>query len=128
MENILERLIPGERISFGELDEHGNPAERSRHSHPYSYSQFVQWRGGKNSEANGSVYSDRLYQWDHAKHDELCEKHFGDRGQYWHDRAPEKIEAFLRDYEDSPSLKLIYIMQGCNVSSGFPVWLFNFHA
>lgn len=106
------------------VDEHGNAVERTPQTNPYNYDSFLMWRGGANKEANGCVYSDRLFQWDHEKHDRLCQKHFGNRGQYWDNRDIEKIEAFLRDYNDDPKLKLIYIMQCCNQSSGYPCWAF----
>lgn len=47
-----------------------------------------------------TIYTDRLYQWDHEKHDRLCKKHFGDTGQVWRYRDPEAIEAFLCDWLD----------------------------
>ncbi len=111
----------------GKVDEHGNPVKRTKQSHPYSYDGFVQWRGGENKEANGTIYSDRLLQWDYEKHNELCEKHFGNKGQYWDARHPEKIEAFLRDWVDDQNLKLIFVMEYCNVSSGYPCWRFDYH-
>jgi hypothetical protein len=107
------------------VDEHGNPVERTKEMYPYSYDGFVIWR--TEGKANDTIYSDRLLQWDFAKHDRLCMKHFGNKGQYWSDRPPEKIEAFLRDWCDNPKLKLIFIMQYCNVSSGFPCWRFDFN-
>jgi hypothetical protein len=30
--------------------------------------------------------------------------------QYWYDRTPEKIEAFLRDWYDAPELKLVFVL------------------
>lgn len=118
----------GETVYTGYIDENGHPVERTPHTHPYSYDMYVQWRGLPNKGVNGSIYSDRLLQWDWDKHNELCRKHFGNEGQYWSDRDPEKIQDFLRDWCQDPGLKLHYIMQGCNVSNGFPVWCFLFHS
>lgn len=108
-------------------DEHGKPVERTKFSHPYSYDGFVLWRGGCNEDANNTVYSDRLLRWDREKHDELCTKHFGNKGQHWEHRKPKKIEAFLRDWTDCPDLKLILVMEYCNQSNGYPCWRFDFY-
>lgn len=109
------------------VDENGKPVKKTVFSHPYSYDGFVTWRGGKNSEANNTIYSDRLWQWDYKKTDELCMKHFGDKSQYFSGRSPEKVEAFLREYTGQKELKLIYIMEYCNQSSGYPYWRFEYH-
>ncbi len=108
------------------IDEDGNAIERTPESHQYSYDPYVTWRGGENEEVDDVVYSDRLHQWDGKKYDELCKKHFGDEGQWFSGRTPESIEAFLRDYNNNQNIKLILIMQGCNVSSGYPFWTFHF--
>ncbi len=118
----------GETVYTGYIDENGRPVERTPHTHPYNYDSFLMWRGLPNKGANSSIYSDRLLQWDWDKHNELCRKHFGDEGQYWNDRDPEKIEAFLQDWCDDPRLKLHYIMQCCNQSSGYPLWCFVFYS
>lgn len=47
----------------------------------------------------------------------------GDRGQYFNNRKPEEIEKFLSQYLTN-RIKLTAIMEGCNVSNGFPYWIF----
>ncbi len=111
----------------GNVDEFNNPVKRTKRSHPYSYDGFVQWRGSPNGEANGTIYSDRLLQWDFDKHDELCMKHFGNKHQYWDTRNPKKIEAFIRDWVDDQTVKLTLVMEYCNASSGYPVWRFDYY-
>ncbi len=115
---------------FGLADEHGNPVAKTPFTHPYNYDDFVSWRGGPNERVNGSTYSDRLRQWDEKKYNELCLKHFGNTGHqfYLNDRKPKQIEAFLRDYTNDQGLELIYIMQGCNKSSGQPIWTFLYRS
>lgn len=110
---------------LGPVDEYGKPVSRTKSSHPYSYDGFITWRGGENEEVNDTTYSDRLFQQDFRKYDQLCDKHFGDKSQYFSRREPEKIEAFLRDWYNKPKLKLIFIMEYCNVSSGYPLWRFG---
>lgn len=111
---------------FSEVDLDGNPVERSRASHPYPYSPYVMYRNGGNEEIKTCVYSDRLFQWDSKKYNELCEKHFGNTGQHFSSRSPDTIEKFLKDYMDDQSLKLIVIQEGANMSSGYPYWVFHY--
>lgn len=109
------------------VDEFGNPVSRTKQTHPYSYDGFVLWRGGENNEATATVYSDRLLQWDYEKHNKLCMKYFGDEAQLWWDkRSPQQIEKFLRDWFDNENLKLVLIMEYCNISNGYPCWRFDF--
>lgn len=72
------------------------------------------------------VYSDRLFQWNYEKYNTLCQKHFSDRSQYWSDRAPENIEAFLREYFDKPLLALQTIHEYTNNATSYPVWQFGY--
>jgi len=109
------------------IDEHGNTVKRTKHTHPYNYDGHVIWRDGENAEADDTIYSDRLLQWDYDKHNRLCEKHFGNQGQRWNNRDPKKIESFLRDWCDNQKLKLVFIMEYCNQSSGYPCWRFDFN-
>jgi hypothetical protein len=103
----------------------GNPVEKSKYDYPYSYSSYVEWRNGENSEITDSVYSDRLFQWNPEKYNRLCQKHFGNQAQTFSGRKPEDIERFLSEYLGI-NLKLIVILQGCNQSSGYPFWSFHF--
>ena len=122
-------------VSFGEYGNPyispytGEPIDRTPVTHPYSFDDYILWtKPGltrkKAIQGTGSAYSDRLFQWDPAKHDRLCKEHFGDRAQQWGNREPAKIEAFLRDYHDDPSITLTMIVASCNQSSGFPLWAF----
>lgn len=120
-------LNNGMIISYGNVDLDGRPVHRTKEDFPYSYDGFVIWRAGENSEIKSCVYSDRLYQQDYKKFNKLCKKHFGDEGQYFDRRNPEKTEEFLRDWFDKPNLRLIVIMQWCNASSGYPLWSFHFN-
>lgn len=109
---------------FSGVDEYDNPVERSKHEYPYSYDGFVTYRGGKNEETTNTVWSDRLLQWDYEKTRSLMKKHFGTQGDYYFERTPEQIESFLSEYLGE-KVKLILIMEYCNVSSGYPVWRFD---
>lgn len=107
---------------FG-VDEFGKPVKRTKMKYPYSYDGFITFRDGANSEVNCTVYSDRILH--EPRYNELCKKHFGNEGQMFFDRSPKDIEAFLQDFLGYPKLKVIFIMEYCNVSSGFPLWRFD---
>lgn len=107
------------------VDEFDNPVECTKQEYPYSYDGFVTWRGGENKEANNTIYSDRLLHWDYEKTRRLMKKHFDDEGGYYYNRKPKDIEAFLREWTDDPGLKLVFIMEYCNRSNGYPLWRFD---
>lgn len=97
---------------------------RTKAEHPYSYDPFTTWMGTET--ADGSLYTDRLLGWGFEKHDRLCVKHFGNSSQYWGDREPQAIEAFLRDYLDAPNLVLCEIQEHCNHSNGSTCWWLSY--
>lgn len=101
-----------------------DPNARTKTTHPYNYDPFTIWLGPV--KPDGGVYSDRLFQWDHEKHDRLCMKHFGDKGQYWDRRDTGAIQAFLRDYLDAPELVLCEVQEYCNQATGYPCWYFAY--
>ena len=109
------------------LDNYDKPILRTPITHPYSYDGYVIYRNGKNSEVTGSCYSDRMYQWNYEKFNKCCMDIFGNKGQYFDSRDPNLIEKFLQKYFDKSNLKLIYIMQWCNQSSGYPLWSFHWN-
>ncbi len=114
----------GIRTSIRGVNEFGKQVERTKSEYPYSYDGFVTYRSGKNEEVDNTIYSDRLQQWDYVKTDKLKLKHFGDKGDYYDGRSPKKIEKFLSEYLEK-EVKIIFIMEYCNMSSGYPVWRFD---
>lgn len=74
-----------------------------------------------------TVYTDRLRQWDEAKHDALCQQHFGTTGQNWNARTPEQISAFLSDYLGRP-VEAVACWQYNHAMSGYPIWLLFFRS
>ncbi len=77
-------------------------------------------------KATSTVYSDRLYQWDYKKYNDLCKKHFGNEGQYFSGRKPELIEVFIRDYMNDQSVMLCRIEEHENRVTGYPLWRFDY--
>ena len=118
-------FFPERTFSTGPIDENDNPVKKTKHSHPYSYDGFVLHRMGDNSESNGTVYSDRLSQWDRKKHDSLWEKHCS--GCRYDNASPRALEDFLMEYMGSDKLRLILVMEYCNASTGYPVWRLDFN-
>jgi hypothetical protein len=108
----------------GYIGEDLKACKKTPHSHPYSYDSFVIWNSGE--QATSSIYSDRLFTWDHDKHDELCIKHFDNVSQQWGNRNPNSITLFLRDWTGSEELMLTRIVEYCNVSSGYPCWRLDY--
>jgi len=111
----------------GYVDLYGNPVSRNRLEYRYSYEPYVTHRMGNNDQITYSAYSDRLMQWDMTKFNKCCREVWNNEGQYFDNRTPMSIERFLQLYYDAPKLKLIVIMEGCNVSNGYPYWIFHFN-
>jgi len=109
--------------SFRDLN--GNLVNRSKFDYPYSYDEFVFWIGDYKKGESETVYSDRLYSWDSEKYNKCCLKVWNNKGQYFDNRKPEDIEKFLSLYMDM-KIKLTAIVEGCNVSNGYPYWVFYY--
>ena len=95
------------------------------YTNPYDYDPFTIF--DLHLDHTHQVYTDRLWSQNMEKHDELCIKHFGERGQRWEKRESHLIQEFLRDYYDNEKIVLIRIDQHCNVSNGFPLWCLFYH-
>ena len=115
---------------MGYLDENGNPVERIPATHPYSYDAHVIYNQpgfkykDQTYEKDGlcTVYSDRLSQWDYEKYRECMKQFKGEDGDYfWRDTN--KVVKFMKKYYNNKKLEVNMIMEGCNVSNGYPYWL-----
>jgi hypothetical protein len=110
-------------IDYTYVDLNGEPVEKTKEQYPYSYDTYVVWKGNYKKGEGNTVYSDRLFQWDWEKYNRCCEEVWGNKGQYFDNRTPKDIEKFLRLYTDK-QIKLTAILEGCNWSTGYPVWIF----
>jgi len=114
------------RDEYADLPEsfrpHHGEGRRTRYSHPYSYDPFICC--GSNGPTNEGCYSDRLFSWDRKKAEACAERHLNGVSEYG---DLKKVQEFLRDFFDEPKLKLVYVLQMCNVSSGCPVWYFGYN-
>jgi len=120
--NIRYCLNDGEIVPYF-TDIHGRRAKKKPFNHPYDFDPHVTYLGDYQKGKGTAVYSDRLYQWDYKKFNSCCQEVFGDTGQYFDNRKPEDIERFLSLYLGT-NVKLTAIQKECNVSSGFPLWVF----
>lgn len=109
------------------IDDHFGPV-KTKWSHPYNYDPIVTFhkRGRPQGWATHTVYTDQLRQWDDRKYDDLCKRHFGDHRDFWGNRAPEKIEAFLVEWTKISGLELVTVTEYCNPPNGYPVWRLDY--
>jgi len=104
-------------------DINGNPVCRTREAYPYSYDPYVIWKGEYNKNTDGATYSDRLWQQNPEKFKKYCKQVWEDEGQIFSYRDSKGIEKFLSLYFER-EVKLTAIMEGYNVSNGYPYWVF----
>jgi hypothetical protein len=100
---------------------------RTKQQYPYSYDPFTTW-GSRDPRCNGSVYTDRMDQWDHDKFISLGKKILGEVPNWfgtWCNGA--KVEEFLREYMGKPNLKLTRVIEYCNMSTGYPTWRLDYY-
>lgn len=102
----------------------GNPVERDKYKHPYTYDAYVVYQ--KKKKYMAVLYSDKLQQCNYNKYTQSHKEVFGDKSQGWSNESHSKIEKFLQLYNDDPSIKLVGIMEGCNVGNGYPYWIFMY--
>lgn len=88
------------------------------------YGGTIQFEKKTDSSAIQTIYDDRIRQWDWNKNEELCKKHFGNSGQDWSYRKPEKIQEFLADYLGK-QIELIRIVRYPN-TNGWYNWRFDY--
>lgn len=105
----------------------GNPIERTPDSHHYSYDEFVVYKSEDFKPTDSMVYHDRMIQWDRkAFEDAVREVWPGKAGsQAFFKRTPADINRFLNLYFKK-EVKLTAVLQGCNVSTGYPYWVFGY--
>lgn len=98
---------------------------RTKWTHPYSYDPIVQFSRGEQGDA--TVYSDRLIGWyGYERVEALRKKHFGTSRDDYSEHSPERIEQFLREVLNKPSLELTKVEEHCNQATGYPCWRFDY--
>ena len=106
-------------------DENGVPIKKTPHTHPYSYDAHV-IDGKFNNEfekgyINGCVYDDRLLQSDYKKYEALKVKYLSNCTNV------ATVQKLLREWFNNDSIIVVNVMKGCNVSNGYPYYVFQYH-
>lgn len=122
----MDRYIFGDNYEPYILkDENGVPIKKTSQSHPYSYDAHV-IDGKFNNEVekgyiNGCVYDDRLLQSDYKKYETLKSKYLNKGINVT------TVQKFLREWYNDVSIVVVNVMKGCNVSNGYPYYVFQYH-
>lgn len=107
------------------VDLYGKLVKNTKWDCPYSYDAFVVIRNGSNKEIEHTAYSDRMLSWVSYEKWKVCiEKMGGTKGGSFSNNTIEELERFLTEY-NGYKCKLIVLMEGCNVSNGYPYWIFH---
>ena len=117
-EPIKDSSVPDEYQKFLPCN-----LEKTKDTYPYSYSPFLIYLNENVKKATSSVYSDRLLSWDRDKYKRLSDKHLKD--VRWDNADSKRIEEFLCDYFGKKII-LVANIQYVNMSSGYPVWRFDY--
>jgi len=115
----------GNLVNYFYRDENGNLVNRTKEKYPYSYDFFVTYDNRSKVITNNTVYSDRMWEWDSVKYDKCTKEIWNDCRQVFFNSSPQDIEKFLQLYFNNGNLILTLIMEGCNQSSGYPLWRFD---
>lgn len=108
------------------VDLNGKPIKRTPQDSPYSYDEFVIWQD-KTADIHkcSAVYSDRMMQWNSTKFQHCMQTVFGTSGQSFYNSKHTDINKFLNLYFEN-KVQLVAVLQGCNVSTGYPYWIFYY--
>lgn len=99
-----------------------------RSTHPYSYSPFFHWK--KDWKQNDTcAYDDRMREWKYDLWNEVCAElplmqHGIRRFEY---QTPETLSKMLSKYCGEP-VTCTALVEGCNVSNGYPYYVFYWRA
>lgn len=111
---------------IGDIDADGELRTNNEYSSPYSFHEYALETRGDKSKIDQWVYSDRLLQWDYDLTRKLMKEYFGESGDFYDHREFDDIQDFLRDRLCASELELISIRKGCNISNGYPYYIFGF--
>ena len=112
----------GDEVYYHDEDGLRHFPARTKYSHPYSYDPIVLIDTGVKGDA--SAYSDRMVGWNYDKFYACLGKINNGKGEMafrWGDRK--LVTALMRDYNDDPALEVTRVVEMCNASTGYPVWL-----
>lgn len=119
--------VQGEVITTTFVNLKGEPVERTPYTNPYNFDEYVVYISDKYklNYPYCTEYSDRLIERDYHKFTTCYEYAFNHSGQLFYDVTPEVATRFLSKYLNR-NIELYAILCGCNVSNGYPYWVFIF--
>lgn len=91
---------------------------------PYGYSEFYIWRDADLTHSTGD-YSDRLEQWSAEKWKAAWDAM--PKNKRITEMTKRDCSKFLSVYHGRP-IKAMGLIEGCNVSNGYPYWVFLYEA
>ena len=96
-----------------------------RTTHPDSYSPFFHWKASDRTVKDPCAYDDRMRQWKYDKWNEVCNalppvQNGMRRFEY---QSQETLSKMLSDYYGE-TLVCTALVEGCNVSNGYPYYVF----
>jgi hypothetical protein len=96
---------------------------RPRDEYPYSYSFFITHGPVKKFEGVGigGAYSDRMSAWDHDAWQNAWAAVAPKR--HYNELSLDDLSRFLTAYH-LKTTKCLQVLEGCNVSNGYPLWYF----
>lgn len=117
----------GRPVKYGYVGLDGKPVKRTPRTDPYGYDEFVIFKADDFNETDSWVYSDRMRQWDRQAFENAVHEVWPVKTgcQLFSDRKPEDLNRFLSLYFGK-EVKLTAVLQGCNVSNGYPYWIFAY--
>ena len=107
------------------VDINGKPVKHRPRDYPYSYDNFVLWKGDNFKETTNCIVSFQLSHINHEKYTASCIRAWERTGDNFGYRSPEDLEQFLC-YFYGISLDLTAVVQGCKNNHGYPYWVFYF--
>lgn len=113
------------------VDAEGNHIEVTEAQSSYHFSRYCLWVSPKSEkvlstlDSTGHVWMDRLKQQDSNRYSEISLRYFKNDGDSWNGRSTAKIQQFLRDYFEYPSLVLLKAYKSSG-SNGFPYWDYTY--
>lgn len=109
------------------VDLHGNKIVRSPSTHPYSYDAYVLYKSDDFEFNHTGTYHDRMMTSDYELYTKAYKQVWPDSesGSDFGSKSSKDISRFLSQYFNVP-VKLTALLQGCNVGTGNPYWIFYY--
>ena len=105
----------------------GQVVTRTPSSHPYAYDAYFIWKSDAFRETDHAVYSDRMYSWNSKAFNAAVAATWPKTpmSQMFGGKMPTDINRFLNLFYGK-EVELTGVLQGCNVSNGYPYWIFAY--